>query len=187
MQHDVDAGRQHVQVEPHCFTHTPADAIPFHGAAENAARGETDSRLYACGIFSRSFAEEVAHGRGRIAAAFAVHALIVGMLPQTGTAPVESSLRHISILSQSWGGSHREAAAVKARLVAVARADRDTLTALGAPARKDRGTALGLHAGAKAVRLGTAAAVRLKCALRHGKTDSWFSSDSAGLRIASLR
>ena len=52
------------------------------------------------------------------------------------------------------------------------RADGNTLAAPGAPPREHRGAALRLHTAAKAVRFRTAAAVRLKCALRHGKSGS---------------
>ena len=54
------------------------------------------------------------------------------------------------------------------QLVAVACAHRHALAALGATARQDGGSALGLHAAAEAMGLRAAAAIRLKCALRHG-------------------
>src|SRR5215471_2760465 len=53
-------------------------------------------------------------------------------------------------------------------LVAVSCAHRNTLAALGAAARQNCSSALGLHAAAKTVGLRAAAAIRLKCALRHG-------------------
>jgi hypothetical protein len=52
-------------------------------------------------------------------------------------------------------------------LVAMTGADRDAMAALGAATRKHGGSALGLHSHTEAMRLGTVAAVRLKCALRH--------------------
>ena len=52
-------------------------------------------------------------------------------------------------------------------LVAITGADGDALAALGAAARKDGCSALRFHTGAEAVNLRTAAAIRLKCALRH--------------------
>lgn len=58
------------------------------------------------------------------------------------------------------------------KLVAVARAHGNPLTASGAPARQHRSAALGLHAGAESVRLGTMAAIRLKCTFRHGNGNS---------------
>ena len=57
-------------------------------------------------------------------------------------------------------------------LIAITRADGYALAAPGAPPRQHRGAAFGLHAGAEAVRFGTAAAIGLKSALRHGKGDS---------------
>ena len=44
---------------------------------------------------------------------------------------------------------------------------RDALPSFGAAAGEHRSSALGLHTGAKTVRLGTAAPVGLKSALRH--------------------
>jgi len=55
-------------------------------------------------------------------------------------------------------------------LLAIARLDGNALASLGATARKYRGSALGLHAAAESVLLGTFAAVGLECALGHGKT-----------------
>jgi hypothetical protein len=92
----------------------------------------------------------------------------------------------VAILGVAAAGFSKPAA-VKEGLVAIARADRDALAALGAPPRQYRSTALGLHAGAEAVRLRTATAIGLKCALRHGKIWLLISSDWAGLRVASLR
>jgi hypothetical protein len=87
------------------------------------------------------------------------------------------------ILSQSWQRQPSSSANRLRRkeegLVAIARAHRDTLAALGAPPRQYRSTALGLHAGAEAVRLRTATAIRLKCALRHGKIWLLISSNSS--------
>ena len=54
------------------------------------------------------------------------------------------------------------------KLVAVAGADRDAMTALGATAGQYGRSALGLHASAKAVYFRAMATIRLKCALRHG-------------------
>ena len=54
-------------------------------------------------------------------------------------------------------------------LVAVTRAYGDTLAAGGAATTQYRGSALGFHAGAEAMRLHAAMAVGLKCALGHGK------------------
>src|SRR5271170_2074023 len=54
------------------------------------------------------------------------------------------------------------------QLVAVAGADGNAVTALGAAARQYGGSGLGLHTGAKAVDLRTVTAIRLKRALRHG-------------------
>jgi len=54
------------------------------------------------------------------------------------------------------------------KLVAMARADGNAMTALCAAAGQDGCTAFGLHAGAETVRLRAAAAIGLKCALRHG-------------------
>jgi hypothetical protein len=56
-----------------------------------------------------------------------------------------------------------------ALLFAIARLNRNALAPLGATARKYRGSALGLHATAESVLLGTFAAVGLECALWHGK------------------
>jgi hypothetical protein len=67
-----------------------------------------------------------------------------------------------------------------ANLVAIARADGDTLAAFGTPARKHRGAAFRLHAAAEAVRLRAAAAVGLKSTLGHGKTSLLIFSISAG-------
>jgi hypothetical protein len=50
----------------------------------------------------------------------------------------------------------------------MAGAHRDALAALGTAAGQHGGSALGLHAGAKAVDLRAVTAIRLKCALRHG-------------------
>lgn len=52
-------------------------------------------------------------------------------------------------------------------LVAKARADGDTATALGAAAIEDGRSALGLHACAESVDLQTATTIWLKCALGH--------------------
>jgi hypothetical protein len=54
------------------------------------------------------------------------------------------------------------------KLVAVSCADGNAVTALGAAARQNSGSALGLHAAAKTMGLRAAATIRLKCALRHG-------------------
>jgi hypothetical protein len=54
------------------------------------------------------------------------------------------------------------------KLVAVTGAYGNALAALGPAARQHGRSALGLHAGAKAVNLRATAAIRLKCALRHG-------------------
>lgn len=56
------------------------------------------------------------------------------------------------------------------KLVAVARLHGNALAPFGAATRKYRLTALGLHAAAESVLLGTFAAVGLECALGHGKT-----------------
>jgi hypothetical protein len=53
-------------------------------------------------------------------------------------------------------------------LVAVARADSNAMAALGTAARQNGSSALSLHAAAKSVGLRAAAAIGLKCALRHG-------------------
>ena len=52
-------------------------------------------------------------------------------------------------------------------LIAITRAHRDALASFGAPPRQHGLAALGLHPLAKAVHLGTPAAVRLECPLRH--------------------
>ena len=64
------------------------------------------------------------------------------------------------------GGS--VAARKSGRLVAMTRADRYTLATSSTATAQHRGPALGLHAGAKAVRLGAAMPVGLECALWHG-------------------
>ena len=56
-----------------------------------------------------------------------------------------------------------------ATLFAIARLHGYALAPLGATTRKYRGSALGLHAAAESVLLGTFAAVGLECALGHGK------------------
>ena len=53
-------------------------------------------------------------------------------------------------------------------LVAISCAHRDALAALGAAARQNCSSAFSLHAAAKPMGLRAAAAIRLKCALRHG-------------------
>ena len=55
-----------------------------------------------------------------------------------------------------------------AALIAVARRDRNALASFGAATGKNRLSALRLHPRPKTVRLGPAAPVGLKCALRHG-------------------
>src|ERR1700689_4384678 len=124
-------------------------------------------------------------------AALSVHALIVRVFSQTGSAPVERCFRHFSILSDSW--EWQPAILEFGRLltdkrsqelIAITRTDGNTLAALGAPARQHRRAALGLHAAAEAVRLRTAAAIRLKCALRHGILTPEFFSDWAGPRTS---
>ena len=55
-------------------------------------------------------------------------------------------------------------------LLAVTRLNGNALAPFGAATRKYRLTALGLHAAAESVLLGTFAAVGLECALGHGKT-----------------
>ena len=55
-------------------------------------------------------------------------------------------------------------------LLAIAGLHRNALAPFGATTRKYRLTALGLHAAAETVLLGTSAAVGLECALGHGKT-----------------
>lgn len=55
------------------------------------------------------------------------------------------------------------------KLVAITRLHGNSLAPFGATTRKNRLTALGLHAAAETVLLGTFAAVGLECALGHGK------------------
>ena len=57
-----------------------------------------------------------------------------------------------------------------AELLAESRLHGNALAPFGATTRKYRLTALGLHAAAESVLLGTFAAVGLECALGHGKT-----------------
>ena len=79
-------------------------------------------------------------------------------------------------------------AALRSGLVAITSADGNPLASLCATPRQHRSTAFGLHAGAEAVRLGTVAAVRLKCALRHGTLLLiFFVSGFAALRAVPLR
>lgn len=65
------------------------------------------------------------------------------------------------------------------RLVAEASGDCDLVAALGTATAEDGLTGLGLHAGEEAVRLGAAAAVRLKSALRHAVTSPALSVQSS--------
>jgi len=164
----------------HRFSHTPANAISFHRAAEDTASRQSHARQRTGGAVARSCAKEIAHGCRGIAPALAVDALVVRVFSQTGAAPVESWLRHTFIVSHS--REHREQMSKlqpprvreekREELIAVTRADGNTLAAFGAPARQHRSTAFCLHAAAEAVGFGTASAIGLKCALRHVKADS---------------
>jgi hypothetical protein len=70
-------------------------------------------------------------------------------------------LRKQGLRKMDWRG-------LVAALIAVARRDRNALASLGAATGKNRLSALRFHPRPKTVRLGPAAPVGLKCALRHG-------------------
>src|SRR5215813_6707180 len=72
----------------------------------------------------------------------------------------------------------REGCNEQRSLVAVSCTHRNALAALGTTARKNCSSALRFHAATKPVGLRAAAAIRLKCALRHG---------SALLKISSMK
>lgn len=63
------------------------------------------------------------------------------------------------------------------QLVAIAGADGDLVTALGATTAQDRGSGLGLHAAQKAMGLGAATTVGLKGTLRHETNSSEAGDD----------
>ncbi len=111
MQDHIHARRQLAQMQAHRFSHTPADAVPFHCTAQHTPRRQSHSRLRACRILGRSCAKEIAHRSQRIPSALPIHALVVRVFSQTGAAPVEFRLRHISILSRSWEGRPATSAA----------------------------------------------------------------------------
>jgi uncharacterized membrane protein YfcA len=71
-------------------------------------------------------------------------------------------------------------------LIAIARCHRDALASLGAPARKNRLSALGLHPRAKTVRLGPVAPIRLECALGHGNSLVLLTRISAAKQTLSI-
>src|SRR4029077_8266517 len=73
-----------------------------------------------------------------------------------------------------------------AGLIAVARCHRDALASLGAPARKNRLSALGLHPRTKTVRFGPVAPIRLECALGHGNSLVLLTRISAAKQTLSI-
>ena len=68
---------------------------------------------------------------------------------------------------------HRRSRWQVAELVAITRADRNAMAALGPTPGQYGGTALGLHTDPEAVGLGPVTAVGLKCALRHKTALLW--------------
>lgn len=73
----------------------------------------------------------------------------------------------VGVMRRSRPAGLEPADAILLRLVAVARRHGDTVPSLGATARQHGSTGLGLHAGAKAMRLGAVATVGLKSTLGH--------------------
>lgn len=101
MQHHIHARRQFAQMETHRFSHTSPDPVAFHRAAQSASRCQPHAWLRTRRILTRSCAKKPCHGWRRVAPTLLVDPLIVRVFPQTGVSPVQSCLRHISILSHS--------------------------------------------------------------------------------------
>jgi hypothetical protein len=80
---------------------------------------------------------------------------------------IKSSRRNLIEVAAASIAGH-ETASSAAQLVAEAGTDCDASASLRTAAAEHGGSALGLHAGPKAVRLNPLAAVGLKCALGHG-------------------
>lgn len=81
-----------------------------------------------------------------------------GCLGWTGGNSVETA----SNSGEKPGASH------PGTLIAISGADGNPLAALGATARQHGLSGFGLHAAAETMNFGSAAAIGLKCALRHG-------------------
>src|SRR5262249_52235478 len=81
----------------------------------------------------------------------------------------------------------REGCNEQRSLVAVSCTHRNALAALGTTARKNCSSALRFHAAAKPVGLRAAAAIRLKCALRHGSALLKNFFDENGCRLQSRK
>jgi hypothetical protein len=184
MQHHIHARRQFSQMQAHRFSHTSPDPIAFHCAAQGASRRQPHARLRARRILARSCAKKPCHGWGRVAAAFLVDSPRVSADGRFASPILPPAYLHSFSLGEWKPDDPRyPAASLKGNnLIAITRAYGNTLAALRAPPRQHRGAALGLHAAAKAVSLRTAAAIRLECALRHGKSCLLMDSYAAGSR-----
>jgi hypothetical protein len=88
-------------MHPYGFAHAPANAIPLHRSPQNPPRSQSDSHHRSGWIARFTNPIKIAHRSRRVPSARAIHALIVGVLPQTAAPPVSPSLRHAFILTHS--------------------------------------------------------------------------------------
>ena len=101
----------------------------------------------------------------KVAAPLLIHPLEIGVLQQM-RALGETALRCVAHAGIH-GARVSKLRFRRPTLIAMTRAYRDPLASLGPPPRQHSLAAFGLHALPEAVHLGTPAAVRLECPLRH--------------------
>jgi hypothetical protein len=130
---------QPIQLQSDGLADATPDAIPYHGFADGAGNGKTDTRA----IRRRLPDHESREQRARILRPVVVYPSEVFGPQQTNT-----------FRKTSDGGLPLGA-------------DRQLVTAAGAAAGENGASVLSLHPGAEAVRLGAMAIIRLKSAFRH--------------------
>jgi hypothetical protein len=79
MQDQVQRPGEFAQVTPHRGAHAPANAVPFHGAAQDLAHGKTHARSTG----ASAFAIKSNHVSGKMLSALLINRLKVRMLQQS--------------------------------------------------------------------------------------------------------
>jgi hypothetical protein len=186
MKDQIEAGGKKIGVAAESLAHAPLDAVALVGLAHNFAHRESHTRWgqsICRGAAGRLRRKEPAHGCGLPFAARSIGAEKVRVPAQARTGE--------RLAPASFGkGTHEKGSTMKSRKqrtaeideergtfqcdkdragrsVAVAGTDGDTLAADRATAAEHGGAGFGLHARAKAVFFGAAAAVGLKSTLGH--------------------
>lgn len=176
--HDIDGKLSLRAIQSDRFTQTPFRSIALNRPAKRFA----DREPYAEPAITTP-ARQVKHRHvlRKLAASLFIHSLKIRMLEQAmNLGKALAGCRHSGIF-QFW----LQASGLQAVMMCTCpKAGRRTpeavlltkswfygnpLAAFGPAAGDDRASLLGLHTSAKAVHLGTAAAIRLECTFRHGK------------------